>query len=243
MRTDNGTILYNREIAPGIYSMKIESGISAEVKPGQFVQVAVPGFFLRRPISVTDASGSYLILVYRVVGDGTEKMSQMKEKDTISLFGPLGNGFPVEDRNVLLIGGGIGVPPLLYTAKAYRKKGYGVHAALGFNTSSEIILKDEFARIGCDVHIATMDGSDGTEGTALDVIQADHLKENFVLACGPLPMLRAVSRNYSNGYVSLESRMACGMGACMGCVVQDQDGKSLRVCRDGPVFPIGKVVF
>ena len=242
MKTDNGIILNNHEIAPGIFSMEIETVISSDVKPGQFVQVLVPGFFLRRPVSICDTTDRTLILVYRVVGQGTEEMSHMKEGESISLFGPLGNGFPVENRDVLLIGGGIGVPPLLKTAEAYRKNGFSVHVSLGFNTVSEIILKGAFEKAGCDVHIATMDGSFGTKGTALDAIAEDRVEESFVLACGPLPMLKAVSQMYSDGYISMEARMACGMGACMGCVVKDQEGNSLRVCKDGPVFPIGKVV-
>lgn len=243
MKTDNGRILENRQIAPGIFAMKIQTEIASEVKPGQFVQVQVPGFFLRRPISVCYADQTSLKLVYRIAGDGTRVLSTLERGTAISLFGPLGNGFPLSERNVLLIGGGIGVPPLLFTAQAYRHIGYSVSVAAGFNTDHEIILKDELEALGCDVHIATMDGSYGVKGTALDVIQKEHVSENFVLACGPLPMLRAVSENYSDGYVSLEARMACGIGACMGCVVKDQEGNSLRVCKDGPVFPIGKVVF
>lgn len=243
MRTDNGKILVNQEIAPGIFSMKIQTVISDEVLPGQFVQVEVLGFFLRRPISVCDTDNGLLTLVYRVAGDGTKVMSSMNPGDRINLFGPLGNGFPIEDRNVLLIGGGIGVPPLLKTAKAYRNHHNSVWVSLGFNTCKEMILKEEFEKIGCDVHVATMDGSSDVKGTALDAIRVDHVTASFVLACGPLPMLRAVSENYTDGYVSLESRMACGMGACMGCVVKDRDNNSLRVCKDGPVFPIGKVVF
>lgn len=229
-------------IAPDIYAMCVQTGIAPEVTPGQFVQVQVPGFFLRRPISVCDVSDQTLTLVYRTAGDGTKVMSQMKEGGIINLFGPLGNGFPVVDREVLLIGGGIGVPPLLLTAKAYRKAGQAVHAVLGFNTAAEIILADSFRQIGCDVHIACMDGSSGVRGTALDAVRKDDIRTSFVLSCGPLPMLKAVSSQYEDGFISMESRMACGMGACMGCVIQDQEGNSLRVCKDGPVFPLGKVV-
>lgn len=242
MRTDNCKILKNQEIAPGIFVMEAEADIAKEVKPGQFVQVEVPGFFLRRPISVSDTTDTSLFLVYRVAGQGTREMSHLKTGEEISLFGPLGNGFPIENRPVLLIGGGIGVPPLLKTAKEYRRKNMQVSVALGFNTEKEIILKEQFESLGCDVHIATMDGSCGIKGTALDAIHEDGVKTTFVCACGPGAMLKAVSQEYKDGYISMESRMACGMGACMGCVVKDKEGNSLRVCKDGPVFPIGKVV-
>lgn len=242
MRTDDCKILKNQEIAPGIFVMEAETEIAKEVRPGQFVQVKVPGFFLRRPISVCDTTDTSLFLVYRVAGQGTREMSHLRTGEEVSFFGPLGNGFPIEEREVLLIGGGIGVPPLLRTAKEYRKKNIPVSIALGFNSAKEIILKEQFENIGCDVHIATMDGSYGTKGTALDAIHANGVKTSFVCACGPLPMLKAVSQEYQNGYISMESRMACGMGACMGCVVKDKEGNSLRICKDGPVFPIGKVV-
>lgn len=242
MHIDNGLILENIEIAPGIWRMDIETELAKEVLPGQFMQAEVPGFFLRRPISICDTKEDTLTLVYRVVGSGTDAMSHMKKDETINLFGPLGNGFPIEDRDVLLIGGGIGVPPLLKTAETYLKKNHKVTVVMGFNSEKEIILKEDFEKAGCDVSIATMDGSYGTKGTVMDAIRENHIQEQFVLACGPLPMLKAVSDAYTDGYISMEARMACGMGACMGCVVKDKDGNSLRVCKEGPVFPIGKVV-
>lgn len=242
MFTDNGLILENREISYETYRMRVQSAIAKEAKPGQFVQIQVPGFYLRRPISVCDAYEDEITFVYKVVGDGTEAMSRMKADEQISLFGPLGHGFPVEGRDVLLIGGGVGTPPLLYTAKEYLKQNAHVSVVLGFNDAKSVMLEEEFKAIGCDVHVATMDGSYGTKGTVIDAIEACNIKDTFVLACGPLPMLKAVSAKYTDGYVSLESRMACGMGACMGCVVKDENGESMRVCKDGPVFAIGKAV-
>ncbi len=168
-------------------------------------------------------------------------MSQMKE-ETVSLFGPCGNGFPVEEKEVLLIGGGVGVPPLLETAKQYKKKNQKITVVLGFNTKQDVILLDAFQEITNQVYIATMDGSVGTKGTVLDAINENQIDCQYVLSCGPLPMLKAINEQYTDGCISLEARMACGMGACMGCVVKDQEGNSLRVCKDGPVFPIGKVV-
>lgn len=242
MHTDNGLILENKEIAPGIWRMNIETELAEEVLPGQFMQVQIPGFFLRRPISVCYTDAHSATLVYRIVGKGTDTMAKMHKGETINLFGPLGNGFPIEERDVLLTGGGIGLPPLLKTAEAYIKNHHKVTVVSGFNTDKEVILKEDFEKIGCKVFIATMDGSLGTKGTVMDAIKENHISESFVLACGPLPMLKAVSDAYAEGYISLEARMACGMGACMGCVVKDAEENSLRVCKEGPVFPIGKVV-
>ena len=183
-----------------------------------------------------------MTLVYKTVGTGTAALAEVRPGTELNILGPLGHGFPVEERNVMVIGGGVGVPPLLETAARYIAKGHQVTAVLGFNDAGGMILKDEFEALGCQTYIATMDGSYGTKGTVIDAINANDLKETFVLSCGPLPMLKAVSEKYTDGFVSLEARMACGMGACMGCVVKDQEGGSLRVCADGPVFAIGKVV-
>ncbi len=242
MKTDIAKILENQEIGKDVYQMTLETSISNEVKCGQFVEVEVPGYFLRRPISVCEVKEDKIVLVYKVVGDGTARMSQMKEGETLSLFGPCGTGFPVEEREVLLVGGGVGVPPLLETAKQYKKIGQKVTVVLGFNSKQDIILKDSFENIVDDVYIATMDGSVGSKGTVIDAINERHVECCYVLSCGPLPMLKAINEKYTEGCISLEARMACGMGACMGCVVKDTEGNSLRVCKDGPVFPIGKVV-
>ncbi len=242
MKTDIAKILKNECIGKDVYQMTLQTCIAKEVCCGQFVEVEVPGFFLRRPISVCEVKDSEtIVLVYKVVGQGTEYMSQMKE-ETISLFGPCGTGFPVEEKEVLLVGGGVGVPPLLETAKQYQKKNQKITVVLGFNSKEDIILFDSFKAITDQVYVATMDGSVGTKGTVIDAIQANHITCEYVLSCGPLPMLKAINQQYTAGCISLEARMACGMGACMGCVVKDKDGNSLRVCKDGPVFPIGKVV-
>lgn len=243
MLVNNGTVISNNLIGLDVYRMEIETSIAREVQCGQFVQVQVPGFFLRRPISVSEKlDDKRLVLIYKKVGEGTEVMTHLKKNDDVSLFGPLGTGFPVEERDVLLIGGGVGVPPLVETAKQYRARGRKVTAVLGFNTVHDAILVERLEQLGVKTFIATMDGSYGTNGTVMDAITANHIETEFVLACGPLPMLKAVADTYKDGYISLESRMACGMGACMGCVVKDENGESRRVCKDGPVFAIGKVV-
>lgn len=242
MRVDEALILENCEIASETFRMKLKTEIAHEVECGQFVQVQVPGYYLRRPISVCDAYDDTIVLVYKIVGDGTKAMSRMKADETVNLFGPLGTGFPMEKRNVLLIGGGVGTPPLLLTAKKYIAEGMNVTAVLGYNDAAGVMLEKEFAAAGANVYVATMDGSYGTKGTVMDAIREHAVTDSFVLACGPLPMLRAVTESYTDGYISLESRMACGMGACMGCVVRNNEGESMRVCKDGPVFRIGKVV-
>ena len=242
MRTDTGMIIRQERIAEDIFQLDIRTVLAEEAHCGQFVQVEAPGFFLRRPISIASRTDDSLTLIYRIQGDGTRALSRLHAGDPVSLFGPLGNGFPVEDRDVMLIGGGIGVPPLYETAVRYREKGREVTAVLGFNDRKSIILKDAFEELGCRVVIATMDGSDGTKGTVLDAIRENGIKETFVLCCGPVPMLKALSSVYTDGYVSLEARMACGMGSCMGCVKKTADGGSVRVCSDGPVFRIGEVL-
>ena len=140
-----------------------------------------------------------------------------------------------------MIGGGVGVPPLYETAKQYLSKDARVTVVLGANDAGSVFYVDEFKALGCDVYVATMDGSLGTKGTALDAIKENNVTCPFVLSCGPLPMLKAINEQYSEGYISLEARMACGLGACMGRVVKDVEGHSLRVCKDGPVFEMGKV--
>ena len=243
MQVNNGTVISNNLIGLDVYRMEIETPVACKVTCGQFVQVQVPGFFLRRPISVSEKlNDTRLVLVYKKVGEGTEALTHLQKGDDVNLFGPLGNGFPIMDRDVLLIGGGVGVPPLVETAKQYKARGKKVTAVLGFNTIHDAILVDRLEHLGAKTFIATMDGSYGTKGTVMDAIKMNHVTDEFVLSRGPLPMLKAVANTYTSGYISLESRMACGLGACMGCVVKDENGQAKRVCKDGPVFEIGKVV-
>lgn len=241
---ENAVILSNTEIAKDIWRMEIKTTFAQKAKPGQFIEISVPGFYLRRPISICEIKEKedILVIIYKVLGQGTEKMTELSSGDSLDVFGPLGNGFPIEDIDkVLLVGGGVGVPPLYETAKQYRLKGTQVDVVLGFNDKDAIFYKEEFEQLGCNVEIATMDGSFGTKGTVLDAIKANNINTDFISACGPLMMLKALDATYSKGYISLEARMACGLGACMGCVVKDKDGNSLRVCKDGPVFEVGKV--
>ena len=239
MIQENAKILSNTEMVKDIWKMEIKTQLVKEARPGQFIEIQVPPFFLRRPISIHEIKEDSLVIIYKVLGEGTLKMTGMK--DSIDIFGPMGNGFPLEDQDVVLVGGGVGVPPLYETAKRYLENGHKVQVVLGFNTKDQIFLEEEFQALGCEVFIATMDGSYGTKGTAIDAIEAQGIQDPFVLACGPLPMLKALQTRYTKGYLSLEARMACGIGACMGCVVKDKEGHSLRVCKDGPVFSMQEV--
>ena len=252
------TILSNIQVTgPGAlqptFRMELAWPAASGVRPGQFVHLQVPGVYLRRPISVAEVSGEdRIVLYYKVVGEGTCLMAGLPEGQSLDVLGPLGNGFPMEEitaagRPVLLLGGGIGAAPMLETAKVLKKSGADVAAVLGFGTADEIILKDELAALNVPTFIATMDGSEGTKGTVIDAIKENGLAgaeaaSPLILACGPTPMLRAVQAEFTEGYVSLEARMACGIGACMGCVVKTTEDERVRVCKDGPVFPLGKVV-
>lgn len=238
---EDALIISNQEIAKDIWKMELQTEMCKEAKPGQFIEITVPGYFLRRPISINEIKENSLVIIYKVLGKGTEKMTSLQE-GSLNIFGPLGHGFPIEDKDaVLLIGGGVGVPPLYETAKQYLQKGTKVDVVMGANDKDSLFFVKEFEELGCNVSIATMDGSLGTKGTVLDAIKENGIETDFILSCGPLPMLRALNNAYTKGYISLEARMACGMGACMGCVVKDVEGHSLRVCKDGPVFEIGKV--
>ncbi len=240
MILEDAKLRINEKIGKDVYKMVLETSIASLVHAGQFVEVSVPGYFLRRPISVCEVKENTITLVYKVVGDGTKLMSNLSDT-FVSLLGPCGTGFPIESRDVLLIGGGVGVPPLLETAKEYKKINQKVTVVMGFNTKDDIILQKEFEQIADEVVIATMDGSFGTKGTVIDAIHEKNISTDFVLSCGPLLMLKAVTNKYTDGYISLEARMACGIGACMGCVVKDDHDESKRVCKDGPVFKIGSV--
>lgn len=248
MQEERGLILSNQKIAKDTYRMEIQANIAKDMKPGQFVNVQVEGYMLRRPISICSVEDkNSFVIIYKVVGDGTKKLSTMRRQEIIDVFGPLGSSYPIyeEEKEVLLIGGGVGVPPLYELAKQYRKLGTKVYVVLGFNDSDSIFYENEFERLGCEVVIATMDGSYGVKGTVIDAIDARNITCDFTCSCGPRPMLKAVEARYTRGYMSFESRMACGIGACMACVAKDKKEENMyhRICKEGPVFPIGKVEY
>ncbi len=231
-------ITENTEIASSVYRMRL-CGDCTSLCPGQFVMVELPEFFLRRPISVCDVAGDVLTLIYKVVGDGTDYMSTLKINTELSVLSPLGNGYePKETKKPLLVGGGVGVPPLLFLAKKLAQNGTKPVAVLGFNSACDVFLEKELAEVCDEVHITTIDGSYGTKGFVTDVVWS--LEYDYFYACGPLPMLKALENEAtSDGQVSHEERMGCGFGACMGCSCEKQDGSYARVCKEGPVFFVG----
>ena len=234
MKREALTVTQNREIAPGVFEMALTGDLSAVTAPGQFVNIALPGRFLRRPISVCQWTAESLTIIYKVVGTGTADLSRLPAGETLDVLTGLGNGYDIAKcpDHVAVIGGGVGVPPMYGLAKALLAAGKSVHAILGFNAKSEIFYEDSFRALGCDVTVTTVDGSYGTKGFVTDAMtEADR----YVCACGPLPMLKAVYNKSEDGQFSFEERMGCGFGACMGCSCETKYG-SKRVCKDGPVL-------
>ena len=249
-------VISQRLLSEGIYDMWLETPIAGNVVPGQFVGVypVNSATLLPRPISIceVDKEKSAIRLVYRVVGSGTAEFALYQPGDYIMILGPLGNGFPLdkaEGKNVVLMGGGIGVPPLLETAKRLsslenEKKPSKISTVLGYR-NNETFLATEFQSFS-ELHIATEDGSLGTKGNVIDAMNSEEIACDVIFACGPMPMLKGikafVAEHGIKAYLSLEERMACGVGACLGCVCKTKDTdhhsqvKNARICTDGPVF-------
>ena len=230
-------IIETARIAPNVYLLDLAGDTSMLTAPGQFCQAQLPGFYLRRPISICDWDENGMTLIYKGIGQGTEALSKMETGAVLDILNGLGNGYDVDacgDRP-LVIGGGVGTPPLYGLTKALLRAGRQPQVILGFNTYEEIFLLDEFEDLDVPVTVTTADGSFGVKGFVTDAM-AD--KDNrYIFACGPLPMLKAVYQKSGcpSGQYSLEERMACGFGACMGCSIQTKNGPK-RVCKDGPVF-------
>jgi dihydroorotate dehydrogenase electron transfer subunit len=230
-------IIENKQIARDVFSLLLLGDFSDITAPGQFVNLALPGKFLRRPLSVCRVRGETLTLVYKTVGEGTELLSRMEPGQGLSLLSGLGNGFnlSVGFEKPLLVGGGLGAAPLYYLAEKLVGIGKKPSAVLGFNSADEIILAAQLAALGVQTVIATADGSAGVKGFATDAI-ADISDYDYIFACGPEPMLRAVyALGELPGQYSFESRMACGFGACMCCTCETNFGYK-RICKDGPVL-------
>ena len=249
---EQAVIIRQEEISYGIYSMWVRTDqITKLAKPGQFLAVYCHegSRLLPRPISICeiDRADRAVRIVYRVVGKGTEELSQMRTGRSLDIVGPLGNGFPIKEKKAFLIGGGIGIPPLLELAKELDCERQII---LGYRDS--LFLKEEFKKYGT-VYVATEDGSYGTEGNVLDAIKQNGLDAEIIYACGPMPMLRAVKayarEKQMECWVSLEERMACGIGACLGCVCRSKERDShtnvnnKRICKEGPVFRAEEVDF
>ena len=229
------TILSNTALTDSVYKMVLSGDTSDITAPGQFVNIQLSGLFLRRPISVCDYDEETLTIVYKVVGKGTEQMSTMAAGEKLDILTGLGNGYDlsITGEHPVLLGGGVGVPPMYNLAKKLLAQGKTVSVILGFNTKSEIFYENEFRSLGCDVTVTTVDGSYGTKGFVTDA-----LPENYThfCCCGPEPMLKAVYRaTTTSGQMSFEERMGCGFGACMGCSCKTLTGNK-RICKEGPVM-------
>ncbi len=230
------TIKENTPLTATVYRMRLSGDTSAVTGPGQFVNILLDGLFLRRPISVNDCVGDTLTLIYKVVGKGTEQMSRMGVGETLDVLTGLGNGYdltPAGDRP-LLLGGGVGVPPLYMLAKQLRSAGKEVTVILGFNTADEVFGEEDFLFLGCKTVVTTVDGSYGTKGFVTDAMAG--VDYTYFYTCGPEPMLKAVYRaTATSGQFSFEERMGCGFGACMGCSCKTVTGNK-RICKEGPVL-------
>ena len=226
----------NTALTPLVYRMRLRGDTTAMVRPGQFVQVQLPGFYLRRPISVCDWDRESVTLVYKLVGEGTRAMAALAPGAELDLLTGLGNGFDTSacGEKPLLIGGGVGLPPMIGLCRALIEEGKRPTVLAGFNTASEVFLRDAVEALGAPFALATMDGSAGVKGLVTDAMKT--LDFDSVCACGPLPMLRAVwEATDVPGQFSFEERMGCGFGACMGCTVKTRNGYK-RICKDGPVL-------
>lgn len=229
------TVTDNHLVARDVYKMQLTGDTSAITRPGQFVNLLLSGLYLRRPISVCDWDENTLTLIYKVVGEGTEQMAAMTAGTKIDILMGLGNGFDVTKagETPVLIGGGVGVPPLYGLAKHLRQAGKNVTVAIGAASCDDVLLAKELSDLGCMVKIATVDGSAGEKGFVTGLLTGDY---SYSYACGPIPMLKAVYGALScDGEYSFEERMGCGFGACMGCSCKTKYGNK-RICKDGPVL-------
>lgn len=237
-------VLTNEKLTDSVYKMTLAGDTSAITNPGQFVNIKLDGLFLRRPISVCDVEDGKLTIIYKVVGKGTEQMSGMSDGDYLDLLTGLGNGYFTDfgGEKPLLIGGGVGVPPLYNLAKRLIEEGKTPTVIIGFNTNSEVFYEQEFKNLGVNVLVATADGSYGIKGFVTDAIK-EVGEYTYVYTCGPEPMLKAVyNATTTSGEYSFEERMGCGFGACMGCSCKTKYGNK-RICKDGPVLVKEEIIW
>ncbi len=229
------TITENIALTSNVYKMRLVGDVSDITAPGQFINIKLEGLYLRRPISVFDTDNESVTIIYKVVGRGTKQMAEMKSGETLDVLTGLGNGYDTslcEDKAVLL-GGGVGVPPLYMLAKTLINEGKNVSVVLGFNTKDEVFCEEDFKALGADVTVTTVDGSYGVKGFVTDALPEDY---DHFFTCGPEPMLKAVYKaTKTSGQMSFEERMGCGFGACMGCSCKTIAGYK-RICKDGPVM-------
>lgn len=236
------TVKENFSLTQTVYKMTLCGDCSDITAPGQFVNIKIDGLFLRRPISVCDREGDTLTIIYKVVGKGTDIMSKMISGTVLDVLTGLGNGYDLSlcGESPLLLGGGVGVPPMYLLAKELRNMGKNVSVILGFNTKSEVFYENEFKALGCNVTVTTADGTYGTKGIVTDAMPESY---TYFCCCGPEPMLKAVYKaTNTSGQFSFEERMGCGFGACMGCSCKTITGYK-RICKDGPVMKKDEILW
>ena len=226
----------NEKIAENIMKMVLEGDTSSLSKPGQFINIKLDGKYLRRPISVCDYNDNSITIIYKIVGSGTEQMAEMKAGESLDILNGLGNGFDtsLSGNNPVLIGGGVGVPPMYGVCKELYEKGIKSKVILGFNSKDDVFYRGEFEKLGAEVYITTADGSMGTKGFVTDILK--DIDYSYFFTCGPMPMFKAIENvAKTSGQYSFEERMGCGFGACMGCSCKTKYGNK-RICKDGPVL-------
>ena len=236
MRESIFKIIDNAPLTETVYKMKLQGDVSDITSSGQFVNIKLDGLYLRRPISVCDCEGDVLTLIYKVVGKGTEQMAKMTAGEELNILTGLGNGYDISlsGDKPLLLGGGVGVPPLYMLCKKLIAEGKKVSVVLGFNTKDEVFCEEDFKALGADVFVTTVDGSYGIKGFVTDAMKA--IDYSYFYTCGPEPMLKAIFKaSATSGQFSFEERMGCGFGACMGCSCKTVTGYK-RICKDGPVL-------
>lgn len=234
MTIEDFRIRSNEQLTQSVWRMILEGNTEPIKKSGQFVNIQIDGLYLRRPISVCDYDSESITLVYKVVGEGTERLTQYTAGDSLNLMTGLGNGFStdVASEKPLLIGGGVGIPPLFSLAKRLIAEGKNPTVLLCFNTKSEVFLFDEFKQLTDRVFVSTIDGSEGVKGFFSDIIREKSIDYDYYYTCGPLPMLRAIHETLtSQGQLSFEERMGCGFGGCMGCTHRTKSGYK-KICQD-----------
>ena len=232
----------NKKIAKNTYETVLVGDTSDITASGQFVNIKLDGFYLRRPISVCDVEGDELTIIYKVVGEGTEVMSKMTGGEELFTLTGLGNGYDTEKSGdtPLLIGGGAGVPPMYYLARKLIAEGKKPRAILGFGSADEVFYKEKFEALGVPVTVTTVDGTEGVKGFVTDAMKDSY---SYFFTCGPEPMLKAVyESSETSGQFSFEERMGCGFGACMGCTCKTKYGNK-RICRDGPVLVKEEIIW
>lgn len=238
-------IVSNAPLTPAVYRMVLEGDTQYITRSGQFINIELEGKFLRRPISVADYDEHTITIIYKVVGRGTEQMAKMNEGMTLDILTGLGNGFSTDNnaQRPLLVGGGVGVPPMYNLCKRLLAEGKHPTVIMGFNTASELFYYNEFRELGVEVYCSTADGSMGVKGFVTDVIREKSLSFDYLYTCGPLPMLKALyDATDVEAEFSFEERMGCGFGACMGCSCKTKYGNK-RICKDGPVLKREEIIW